>query len=57
MEKRLHDFPQMVRPAEDAEGVKVVDMAAFAAGGGPGGEDGTGSERPAIQEAVPFLDY
>lgn len=33
MKKWLQDFPQMV-PAEDAEGVEVVDMAAFAAGGG-----------------------
>ena len=36
-------------PAEDAEGVEVVDMAAFAAGGGG---DGTGSERPAIGSAI-----
>ena len=52
MKKWLQDFPQMV-PAEDAEGVEVVDMAAFAAGGGG---DGTGGERPAIEGAVPFLD-
>ena len=40
-------------PAEDAEGVEVVDMAVFAAGGGGGG---TGSERLAIEGAVPYLD-
>ena len=33
MKKWLQDFLQMV-PAEDAEGVEVVDMAAFAGGGG-----------------------
>ena len=33
MKKWLQDFPQMV-PAEDTEGVEVVDMASFAAGGG-----------------------
>ena len=33
MKKWLQDFSQMV-PAEDAEGVKAVDMAAFAAWGG-----------------------
>ena len=52
MKKWLQDFPQMV-PAQDAEGVEVVDMAAFAAGGGG---DGTGGERPAIEGAVPYLD-
>ena len=40
-------------PAEDAEGVEVVDMAAFAAGGGG---YGNGFERPAIEGAVPDLD-
>ena len=40
-------------PAQDAEGVEVVDMAAFAAD--VGGVE-TGRERPAIEGAVPFLD-
>ena len=40
-------------PGEDAEGVEVMDMAAFASGGGG---DGTGGERPAIEGAVPYLD-
>ena len=52
MKKWLHDFPQMV-PAQDAEGVEVVDLAVFAAGGGG---DGTGGEQPALEGAVPFLD-
>ena len=50
MKKWLPDFPQMLQ-AEDAEGVEVVDMVAFAAGGG---ENGTGWELPARAGAVPF---
>ena len=41
MKKWLQDFSQMVQ-AEDADGVEVVDMAVFAAGGGV---DGTGGEQ------------
>ena len=52
IKKWLQDFSQMV-PAQDAEGVEVVDMAAFAAD--VGGVE-TGRERPAIEGAVPFLD-
>ena len=35
----------------ETQGVEVMDMAAFAAGG-----EGTGGELPAIEGAVPFLD-
>ena len=46
------DLPQMVL-AKNADGLEVVDIAVFAAGGGG---NRTYNKRPAIQGAVPFLD-